>query len=382
MKLTSKSGFILFLFSGMITSSSYAKTVTWQFNHTQDSFAVLVEDRDTRLQTAGVSTLGITFQHSNLPLSLHIDGLWLNRDDPFSPLINDFNGVSNIAGQESIRLHHNVLRYGTDEDRWSWTAGQLVIEDTFMNMQEASTLINSAFGTPSIVTGNTLIPTFPLTSLGATVSHRWITEGIYTRLGVYDGNAGTEESNSHGTRLGIHGDDGVFLISETGWKLPLETGFTIVSVGAWFHSGEFIDLRQGDLKRNNAAVYGMFEGQTLWQGIKLGYFGRLSATLTKNRSLVDHAFEVGVNWYGPWTSRPNDQVSLGYVLTNFSDQAIVFRERVERLAVRQDEQILELTYQAQLTDWLFLQPGAQWIHNAHQGVKDAWLVGLRISADF
>lgn len=382
MKLTIKSTLIVLLFSELSATSVHARPLSWHFNHTQDTFSIFADGRDTELRTAGVSTFGISLQHPTLPLSLHIDGLWLNRDDPFTPIIGDFNGVSNIAGQESIRLHHNVLRYGTNKDQWSWTAGQLVIEDTFMNMQEASRLINSAFGTPSIVTGNTLIPTYPLTSLGATVSHQWLNKNIFTRFGIYDGNAGTEESNSHGTRLGIHGDDGVLIVSETGWRLPLATGYGILSVGAWFHSGEFVDLRQGELKRNNAAVYGMFEGRTTWQAIQFGYFGRLSATLTKNRSLVDHAFEVGINWYGPWSKRPDDQLSLGYILTNFTRQAIAFEERNGGISVRQDEQILELMYHARFTDWLSLQPGAQWIHNAHRGVKDALLVGLRLSADF
>ena len=48
------------------------------------------------------------------------------------------------------------------------------------------------------------------------------------------------------------------------------------------------------------------------------------------------------------------------------------------------EQILELTYSAQLTPWLSIQPDVQYIIHpgASNALSDEWAVGLRASVAF
>jgi porin len=78
-------------------------------------------------------------------------------------------------------------------------------------------------------------------------------------------------------------------------------------------------------------------------------------------------------------ARPNDQLGLGLAVVNAGDPFRFTIADAGGLPARQEVNI-ELTYYADVTDWLSVQPDLQWIINpgADHTIEDAFVAGLRV----
>ncbi len=359
------------------------QTVSWHFSHTQDIFAALLTDRETNVRSAGLTNIGLKLKSQSLPISFFLNGLWVTRDDPFTMLINDFNGVSNIAGDESARIYHAVLNYGDSDSTWSGSMGLQVIDDNFIGIEEASLLINSGFGMASVVTGNTFIPTFPKSAIGMHLRYKDRGRRFYTAFGIYDGNAGDENSHPHRPNISLNISDGLAIIGEVGWEIPCGgKNPGQLKLGVWHHTGEFMDNRLAQIRHHNSALYAIFNGHFSVNNKRFGYFGRISRMSKINRSQIAHGLEGGLNWQGAIGSRPRDTLSLGLVWSHFADASIASQQQNRTNFVNQDEWVFELTYEIKANNWLRIQPDLQWIVNPHNAEKNAILAGARINIDF
>lgn len=371
---------LLFGFSTTLKASD-TKLIEWHFVHMQDSFGVTVDNERTRFRTTGSTNLGLTIKPESELFSILIDGLWLNRDDPFSPLINDSNGISNIAGEESFRLFHAVVNFGSDDSNWSGSIGQQVIDDNFLIIDEAATLINSAFGMALIITGNTLIPTYPVSSFGTHI--RYQNEKYGAAFGIYDGNSGSQNTNPNSTRLGINDDDGIAIIGEVNRHYQIsEEDYTLFKLGVWHHTGKFIDIPSGEQKRHNTALYAIVDQRFKMFKQSFGFFARISKMIESDKNQVSGAIEAGLNWYSPFKSRPDDLFSAGIIATQFSSATIYKQEQDSDAIVHHNEWALELSYIYKANDWLTIQPDLQWIKSPHNGKEDVLITGARVSVSF
>ncbi len=373
-----RTGLLLLLLLLVDLAAAEGIKADWYFSHIQESYTVFVAE-EADLRTTGLSTAGLTLTSPSGLYSFLLDGHWINGDDPFSALINDFNGISNIAGDETLRLFHAVLRIGDPESGLSASVGQQLIDDHFLIVDEATLLINSAFGMTAVVTGNTRTPTYPNASPAMHLHYKDQSSGMSTAFGIYDGNSGDQNSNPHGIDFSINNKDGLMFIGEFGWQKNTES---TLKIGAWHHSGEFIDYRTMTSSKGNAAIYAIYEGQFDFHNKNFGYFARIARMIKTNKSQILHELVTGLNWYGPLSSQPEDILSLGLVWSHFSSANLDFQKQTGTTFARADEWVLEMTYRHFVNKHISLQPDIQWIVDPHNAERNSFLAGLRITVEF
>jgi porin len=182
-------------------------------------------------------------------------------------------------------------------------------------------------------------------------------------------------------------------------------------MGAWYATSQFADQRfdnSGGLLASptstgmplshtgNWAFYGIID-QKIWQrpdskkqgiGVFLQVMGGPS-----DRNLSNLFVEGGMNWQGPFDSRPDDAFGLAVAylgispaLRHFSSDLIAFGRATSTYA--NNETVLEATYQAPITDWLTLQPDIQYVINPNAGIpnefgsvplSNALVIGMRVT---
>ena len=284
------------------------------------------------------------------------------------------------------------------------------------------------------MSANMPVPIYAITSPGIRFKLQ-PTESLYIQAALYDGNpapgflgdpsagaAPSSEANRHGTDWSLRSSEGSLWIVEVGYVVnaPGEekaagphahahnaeshershgTGekhtccgserglFGSYKLGYAHHTDAFLDyaaLSRGALrnKRSNSALYAVVdqelfrEARTEAQG--LGFFAR-AMCVPKSQNTVAYAVEAGLVYKGLFPGRDEDTIGLGFAHLHISDDFA--RATDPRL---DHEQILELTYSAQLTPWLSIQPDVQYIIHpgASNALSDEWAVGLRASVAF
>lgn len=344
--------------------------------------------------------------------------LWTHGDGPTEELAGDALGASNIEAHDSIRLYELWLEQSLFDEAISIRAGNLLADAEFAVTDFGGLFLNSAFGWPAFISGNTLNggPAFPVSALG--VRLRWQpVENWFVQAGVFDGDSfdsdtGDPEINEDGLNWKLSRDQGVFAIMETGLHWGHENGEQLhgsFKVGGWLHTADFPDNYYDDaggsfivsglpprMHAGSFGVYGSVE-HMLWrepvdevestQG--LGAFVRAGGS-PDDRAAFDFVADCGLHYTGLLPGRDEDQIGLGLIYASVSPE-IRRSERDDRningaliSALSDHEMVIEATYHLVLRPWWSIQPDVQWIH--HPGgsgaISDAWLLGLRTSITF
>ncbi len=331
--------------------------------------------------------------------------------------------ASGIEATRATRLYTLWLEQNLFEDRLSLRAGQLAADDEFITSQYAATFVNSTFGWPAITAldlpnGG---PAYPLATPGFRVRVS-PTEALSLSGAVFNGDpagrgdGNPQDRNASGTSFRLNDD--VFAIVELAYarnQKPSEASSGLpgtFKLGGWYHSGRFPDQRfdvsglsladpasSGDPARrgSNFGVYAVID-QMVWrrpdtedQG--LGVFARIAGS-PSDRNLVSFYADGGINYKGLVPSREADVLGVAFGYARLSGDA----RRLDRdaaafagtgLPVRDFEAVLEVTYQAQITPWLTVQPDLQYVFHPGGGganpadpsgastIHDAFIAGVR-----
>jgi porin len=360
--------------------------------------------------------------------------LWLSGRDASEDLVGNFLTISNIAGFNTLRMlelwfQQDFFPRGEDKPpSLSVRVGQITADSEFVISDWGALFTNGTFGWPAFLYTNIPEggPGYPMGTLGVRVAvspWQWLT----VQSAVFQGNVFAQDVNRHGFRWDLSAEEGYFWINEVQarWSrgLPGQAKF-----GAWFHTADFTDpffdedgvpLADEDSSGNPKTHrwnYGFYwildqmlyrEPETLpaasetskdgksavssksseeavdkpsTQG--LGWFGRI-AFEPQNRNFVGFYFDTGLVYTGPIPTRDDDQVGVGFCYAQLTNGA---RETLELEGSRGvgAEMVLEFTYKAAITSWLYIQPDAQFIINpgATQDLKNAFVIGGRVSVNF
>jgi porin len=365
--------------------------------------------------------------------------LWLSGRDASKELVGNFLTISNIAGFNTLRMgelwfQQDLFPHGDNGlPGLSLRVGQMMADSEFVISDYGALFTNGTFGWPAFLYTNIPGggPAYPMGTLGVRVAvNPW--EWMTLQSAVFQGNVFAQDVNRHGFRWDLNADQGYFWINElqVRWNqrddargLPGQAKF-----GAWFHTADSADpffdedgvpLADEDSSGNpethpwNYGFYWILD-QTLYRepgeavaaaGIGkdgksvfsskaseqteekasnqgLGWFGRI-AFGPQNRNFVGLYFDTGVVYMGLIPTRDNDQVGVGFVYAQLTNGA---RRTLELEGSRQvgAEMVLEFTYKAILTPWLYIQPDAQFIINpgATQDLRNAFVLGGRVSINF
>ena len=241
--------------------------------------------------------------------------------------------------------------------------GQLALDDNFMLNQSASLFLNANFGPLGVLSANNLAPQYPLGALGIWLG--WdISSTNSVQIGIYDGNAGSDQSNQDGVDFHLSRSEGATIF--------LESNFSYEDFK--FQFGSFIDTGKVFNYSNNQKVrgnYGLYLGvdQSLSQSINL--FFRMGYTPIEKRNVNDFYLDLGVVGDGFYK---HDKWGLSYIYSSLSRE---FFEK-SNYAQRKDESVFELTYKYFACNSFSLQPNLQYIMNPIEGAEDTLAVGLRV----
>lgn len=332
-----------------------------------------------------------------------VEGFYIHNHGPSRSLVGNMQLVSNLEATPSVKLYDLWLDQKLFDGKLSVRFGQEGANDEFMDTVFAGLFINSSFGFPGMAaavlpSGG---PNYPLATPFVRLQYN-ATDQFTLLGGVYNGDpapVGTGDPqirDRNGTAFRL--DDHIFAIGETQYQADPDASPglpTTYRIGGWYSSSNYADQRfdtaggllasptsTGITRQHTGdwAFYGIVD-QTVWRrpdtkdqgiGVFLAVMGGPG-----DRNLSNFSIEGGMNWLAPFPERPGDIFGFAVTYLGISPAARAFsRDRVSfggsATSYASNETVLELTYQAPITDWLTLQPDLQYVINPNAGIPGAF----------
>lgn len=356
--------------------------------------------------------------------------LWLSGRDASEDLVGNFLTVSNIAGFNTLRMlemwfQQDFWRRDGDLPGLSIRVGQLTADSEFIISDYGSTFINGTFGWPAFTYMNLPNggPGYPMGAPGvrlAVTPLPW-----FTIMGAaFQGDVFAQNVNTAGFRWRLNQNQGYFFINEAQFRwnhAADETGLAgQLKVGAWFHTADFPAAEGDAVYRGNSGYYAIVDQQLFREpsteipaettakdgkpvvapdgkssaksfkspvtpeksGQGLGWFGRVSFD-PQDRNFVGFYFDSGLVYTGLIPGRDNDAVgvSLGYANLTRGAAQTLYNAGSRQVGY---EMVVEATYDAQITNWLHVQPDLQYIirPGGSGDLGNAFVLGGRVSVTF
>ncbi|WP_417790732.1 carbohydrate porin, partial [Terasakiella pusilla] len=239
------------------------------------------------------------------------------------------------------------------------------LNSEFDALDSAGLFIASAhgIGTDISQTGQNGPSIFPITSLAARLSVD-IHDDITARFAVLDAVPGDADHPKR-TTIKLGGGEGALMIGE----LEYRTGDAKFLLGHWRYSADF-EAHDGSTDGGNAGTYirgewAATDGTTV--------FARLGQAEGRFNTF-SWFYSGGINHTGIWQQA--DQLGFAIAWAELSGSY-----RQANPTANSREVALELTYRADLTNWLSFQPDIQYIINPLEGSQNVLAVGIRMTAE-
>jgi porin len=327
--------------------------------------------------------------------------------------LGNLQTASGIVASPTVRLWELWYQQAFLDGKMDVKIGQQSIDQEFITSQGSSLFLNTVMGWPMLPTADLYAggPAYPLSSLGVRLrgqplSNITLLGGVFQDNppgGPFDDDGQLRGSTRYGANFNLR--TGALLIAEVQYSVnpPAASGSTAnatnsglpgtYKIGAWFDTAKFPDQRFDDtglslanpastgiplLHQHNYSFYAVAD-QTVWQaGGKdpraVDVFVRPMFAPT-NQNLIDFSINGGATFKAPLPGRDNDTFGVGFGVANVSPRASAFERDVAFFSgayvpARGAETFIEVTYQAQVTPWLQVQPDFQYFWMPGGGVTD------------
>jgi porin len=305
--------------------------------------------------------------------------------NPSEDYIGDLQVADSFETNKVTKLYefwyeHTFDLYGTD---LSLLAGLHDLNAEFNISEYGLLFINSSFGFNNEISNNIPVSNFPVAAPG--IRLKWEpTENLYFMAEISDGDPGKNEdginfkltsSKVNFFELGYH-----FGNQEESRTMPGTYKF-----GGWYHTDEFDDVRDADenddpLKHDdNYGIYFIADQMLIpGEGKRgLGAFFQIGG-VPDDRNEVDFYVGGGIHYQGIIPTREDDILGLAVAHASMSEDLRDIEE------LDRHETAVELTYRAQVSPWLAIQPGVQTIFNpgADPSLDNAWVSIMRFQINF
>ncbi len=315
---------------------------------------------------------------------LHLEGGWPDEEGIDALSVGSVFGVNADAiGNDNILVKQLYYEGPVFSDNLTLMIGKIdftgVFDCSAYADDECSQFLNAAF------VDDPTIP-FPAYSLGVVLN--WdITDSWYLLGGIADAQADNRET---GFRTTFHDEDYFFYVLETGKRIQLNSANGPMPgayrVGMWVDGQDKARFSNSKNYRDDIGVY-LSCDQMLYkensdaddsQG--LGVFGRFGYA-NSDLNPIGNFWSIGLQYKGLLEGRDDDVAAIGFAQGIFSDYA---GANDGGNYTENHENALEIYYNAQVTPWLSLSPGIQYISNTggDKTVKDAVIFGLRAQITF
>lgn len=300
---------------------------------------------------------------------------------PLSPLVGDFQTVSNIEAPPTVRLFSAYYQQSFWQDKLSVLVGLYNVDSEFDIRDSAELFVHSSPGTGGEIgqLGQNGPGIFPVGALGGRL--RYENAGWYAQTAVIEGAPG-DPDDPFGNTFTLDAQEGLFVIGEVGHVFSDEVGqLGKVGLGAWGFTTGFETHLDPEARAGNRGAYLSLE-KTLYreevepeQGLSV----YLRTGVADGRvNPIETFVGAGLVYTGLFSGRGQDQVGLG-LNTGFASVDFLRSGDFDR-----HETALELTYSFAVNDHLSIQPELQYILNPgfESGLENAWVVGLRAVSTF
>lgn len=296
---------------------------------------------------------------------------------PSDDLIGQFanNALSGNESDDSIRFYHLYLEQELWEGAVRVKVGQLDIDDDFPDSEYVDAFLGAAYG--SFTTGRHELgaPFYPVAAPGVFLELK-PTESFTVKLGAYTADPGEDEKSNWGFDWGF--DEGASLVAELSTqRSPLGLEGTY-SFGVFGTTRKLVDFEEAGTDAGGYALFAQIDLVLLTDDggdTRLGAFARAGLAPQTDRAVVHGYVNAALVWYEPIPGREEDLVGIGLGYTDFGSDYLS-SQRASGSDVTGHEITLELTYRAQLTGWLSLQPDLQVFLDPHFARRDAVAIGL------
>jgi porin len=297
--------------------------------------------------------------------------------------------------------------------------GQIAADAEFVISDYGAIFLNGTFGWPAFMYMNLPAggPGFPVGTLGMRLAIQPL-KWFRLQTAVFQGNVYAQNVNLHGFRWRLDSQNGFFFLDEAQFRWNQqaeETGLPgQFKAGAWFHTAKFAEANDSGSVRGNDGWYFILDqmlyrpppkmaenapppekdsksalNNTARPGITekksdqgLGWFGRI-AFEPQDRNFIGFYFDTGLTYKGLIPTRDGDTLGVAFAYARLSSGAQRTATDAGSVGVGA-EMALEVTYQAQITKWLSIQPDLQVILNpgGNQDLNNALVIGGRVSITF
>lgn len=330
----------------------------------------------------GSAYLGMA--HMTMDLDIHKIGLWsggqfhvdaanTHGDTPSSDMLCDLQVASNIEAGNHTYIQE--LWYSQSFGRVEFIAGLQDMNAQLASSECGSLYLNSSFGILPTISHNIAAPIFPLTTLGLTAVWQ-VSDNITVVGAVHDGAPTDFENNPYNLNWQFRTGDGILSVGELHYTTSLFKLPGVYKMGVFSHN-HLVERSQNDnfpdsLNTNTSGFYAYID-QTLWQHDerKLGTFMQIGYSPSSS-CITDRYMGFGLNFTGLFSSQASDVLGVAVAREHFQGS-------------NKCETAVELTYQYQFTENIFIQPDLQYIihpSGAEYQIPDCLAAILRFGINF
>ncbi len=348
--------------------------------------------------------------------SLGTNWLWLSGSDASEELAGNFLTVSNIAGLSTLRMFELWLQQEFWDGKASIRVGQFSADSEFLCSGYSWIFVNGTFGWPAATYMNLPEggPGYPMATLGARFEIEPV-DWFAFRSAVFQGNVFAQDVNEHGFQWRLDEETGCKVLNEAEFRWNIGgqgRGLPgLIKPGFWIQTGDKADALGESTDCTNRGFHVVIDQMLFCEssvasriaadgksvagernpmaGVSteecdqgLGWFLRASHAPDEH-NFISTYFDTGFSYKGLIPSRDDDTIGIGFGYARLSNGA---RDSLEAGGSDPSdaEMAVELTYQAQLTPWLVLQPDLQYILNpgSSKDLDNALVAGLRVAIAF
>lgn len=306
---------------------------------------------------------------------------------------NDFD-VAQVSALPTLVLGQLYFEQRWNGEKTSLKLGRMPMGQDFVVMDMFNLYIGGIDGHTPVLGYNTFWTSSATRSTWAAVFKTEPLEDWTLRLGIYQATTASSIVANHGLNMEFGPADGIQTFGEAGVKtnLPDPRGATPEGLpgehkfGGYWSSWDYSEFDGG----SSPYSYGFYwiGQQMVWreragsdEGVTLWY----SFVYAPQTSLAQFPFFSGAGggWQGLLTSRPEDWFLFGSYFGTMS-RSFASTQAAAGLGDPSYEWVLEWDYRAQLTPWLYVMPGVQYvIRPAGTGrIPNALVIGAEIGVTF
>ena len=304
--------------------------------------------------------------------TVRVSAFW-NDDDTLSErLVGDIQAVSGKDAGGGTRLYEAWVRQAIGGG--DVKLGVIDLNSDLAVNKSALLFVNGAqgLGLDLAQAGRDGPSVFPNTGLGVLadvpIDGHWA-----VKIGVFNGLP--RHSDRRGPNVRIRARDGVFVVGELLHESDNETRFAL---GLWSHTAKFDAMGRSEARDSSMGGYALIERPLgRWGDRRLDGFARLGLAEPETEEIAA-AYSAGLVLRGPLLGFEDE--ALGVAFTTAQTGRPHRRTQAALGApVDKHETAVEVTYRAQVTPWLAVQPDAQYVINpgVDPALKNALVVGLR-----